>query len=312
MPTMPPENSHGRDLESISDETASQLTRRGLLLAAAAALGGSIVGCHLSPKDGANNRYNASLDDKFSKKTIKSDKRKSQPASKSKSKTPVSDEQRGVLRPVKSYDMRIPATIGGLAFDGSSLWMSAQSMGSDFFLRYSLEGTLQRTIVSSRGGNPAGGLAYDGKHLYNLNYGTNMGTGRGTIDRFTLEGKFLDAKPALGGRNTFGLVWNGKGFFQAHSPTVSLNSKIYKLDASRKEVGHVNVPFYVSGLAWDGENLWASSSTKRMLYELDPKSFKVVRQRKTSVALHDITWAKGNLYGTEANRNKLHKFDISP
>jgi hypothetical protein len=134
-----------------------------------------------------------------------------------------------------------------------------------------------------------------------------MNTGLQSIDRFSLKGEFLDAAPAAGGYNTFGLTWNGKGLYQGHSPTVVSKSKIYQLDANRQEVKQTTVSFYVRGLAWDGSHLWVSSGKSREVYQLDPE-FKIIQTYTTVVPLADITWADGSLWGVETNANRLHKF----
>ena len=214
------------------------------------------------------------------------------------------------LSPVNSYTISVPGRsfAGGLTFDGSTLWISAQSVcDPDRFLKYSLSGELLETIISTREGNPGGGMAFDGTDLYNLNYNTNMNTGLQSIDRFSLQGKFLDAIPAAGEYNTFGLTWNGNGFYQGYSPTVVSKSKIYQLDAARQEVKHATVSFYVRGLAWDGSYLWVNSGDSQKVYKLDT-DFNIVQTYTTTVPLADITWANGSLWGVETNVNRLHQF----
>ena len=214
------------------------------------------------------------------------------------------------LSPANSYQISVPSQsfAGGLTFDGSALWISVQSIcDPDRFLKYSLSGELLDTIISTREGNPGGGMAFDGTALYNLNYNTSMNTGLQAIDRFSLDGEFIDAIPAAGGYNTFGLTWNGNGFYQGHSPTVTSKSKIYQLDANRQEIKHTTVSFYVNGLAWDGSYLWVSLGDSRKVHKLDTK-FNILQTYTTTVPLADITWANGSLWGVEKNANHLHQF----
>jgi hypothetical protein len=214
------------------------------------------------------------------------------------------------LSPARSYTVDVPSrsTAGGITFDGSVLWISVQSVcDPDRFVKYSLTGELLETIISPREGNPGGGMAFDGTSVYNLNYNTNMNTGLQAIDRFSLQGDFLDSAPAAGGYNTFGLTWNGNGFYQGHSPSVVDKSKIYQLDANRQEQKQTTVDFYVRGLAWDGSSLWVSSGKSGNVYQLN-RRLKPVKTYTTTVPLADITWANGSLWGVEANANRLHQF----
>lgn len=220
-----------------------------------------------------------------------------------------------ILTPRNSYPVKVPSRsfAGGLTFDGSSLWISAQSVCDPARLqKYSLQGELQETFLSPRGGNMGGGLAFDGTSLYNLNYNTNMGRGFHTIDRLSSQGEFLDEASAAGGPyNTFGLTWNGNGFYQGHSPTVKQSSTIYQLDVNRQVLSNKSLPFYTRGLAWDGNHLWVSTGKFRKVYELDA-DLKILRVYTTTVALADITWANGGLWGLESNANRLHQFSIEP
>ena len=219
----------------------------------------------------------------------------------------------GTLSPVKSYQISVPSRsfAGGLTFDGTSLWVSAQSVCDPARLqKYSLSGNPLETLLSSRGGNMGGGLAFDGTRLYNLNYNTNMNTGFHTIDRFSRSGDFMDETPAAGGPyNVFGLTWDGDGLYQGHSPTVKPRSMIYQLDANRREIKHATLPFYTRGLAWDGTHLWVSTGKSRKVYELDA-DLNILRVYNSTVALADITWANGKLWGIESNANRLHQFVI--
>ena len=188
----------------------------------------------------------------------------------------------------------------GLTYDGSSLWISAQSGAQDRLKQYSVAGQLLQSLdISPRGGNPGGGLAFDGVYLYALNYGLS---GFNTIDRFTTDAVFIDAVTASGiGYNTFGIVWNGSGFYQGNSPSVISPSTIFLLDADRQQVSSSVVSFYVSGLAWDGSNVWACDSINNKLLKLDA-NLQVLLEFDTPVSLKDITWASGGLMGPRTKR----------
>lgn len=216
----------------------------------------------------------------------------------------------GPLAPVETYQADVPkkSSACGIAFDGTHLWVAAQSVcDPDRFQKYSLDGRLRDTVIWDRGGNTGGGLTHDGKYLYNLNYNTNMGTGFNTIDKVTVFGELIDSTPAAGGpHNTFGLAWNGSGFFQGHSPTVRPKSTIYRLDANRKVLASQNKPFYTAGLAWDGQNLWAATGRDKKIYVLDSQ-LMIVKMIETTVPLKDLVWAGGVLWGIEQNANRIHR-----
>ncbi len=206
---------------------------------------------------------------------------------------------------------------GGLTFDGAALWVSAQS-GRDRLLRYSLEGKLLQEVHCERGGNVGGGMTYDGKHLYVLDYATKYSNVRrregdlfdrhGEIARLKTNGTFVDATPLPKDEfNTFGLVSTGEFFFHGHSPTVRDSSAICKLDSSLRIVEKKQVPFYTRGLAWNGRHLWVSS--RRRVYKLD-QDLRIVGSYVPAVPLADITWAKGALWAVESNTNRLHRFAL--
>jgi len=223
---------------------------------------------------------------------------------------PTSAIPDGPLAPIETYKADVPkrSSACGVAFDGKHLWVAAQSVcDPDRFQKYSLDGKLLDTVIWDRGGNTGGGLTCDGKYLYNLNYNTNMGTGFNTIDKVTVFGELIDSTPAAGGpHNTFGLVWNGSGFFQGHSPTVRPKSTIYRLDANRNVIAGESKPFYTRGLAWDGQHLWASIGRDKKIYVLD-RQLMIVKKIETTVPIGDIVWAGGTLWGIEHNGNRIHK-----
>ena len=99
------------------------------------------------------------------------------------------------IKPDKSFVVGLKGlSAGGLAFDGKSLWVSAQSVRvPDRLLRYNLEGKLLSSVPIPDAANSAGGLAYDGKAIYLLDYATRFAEGK--ILRLDKQGKTLDAVP---------------------------------------------------------------------------------------------------------------------
>ncbi len=231
------------------------------------------------------------------------------------SATTASAQQSSAIRltPDRSYELEVPEGFGAsvLAFDGESLWVGAQAFqGPGLFQKYSLDGELLADFKSRRRGHVVGGLTFDGESLHSLSYNTRLNGGRQGIDEFTLGGAVVKQHKAAGGpHNTFGLAWNGKGFYQGHSPTVRPRSVIYRLDARGRVVSARKMPFYTRGLAFDGKYLWVSTSQYRKLYVLDSR-LDVVEVFDTEMPLAGITWANGALWGLEHNSSRLHRFSI--
>ena len=225
-------------------------------------------------------------------------------------------EESKQIEPSLSFDIVEPGVgAGGIASDGKSLWISAQSARvPGIILQYSFQGKLLNRISLPNAGNIGGGLAHDGKHLYVLDYRNRLTTAKGI--HFTGGGavwRLQDnqlknvADIPEGQVNTCGLAWiNGKLYY-GNSPTVQPKSTIDSLDSEFKRSDSADVALYVRGLASDGETLWCSD-TKRV-YQLDAK-FRVLKEFTPSVGLADLEWSDGSLWGVENNKNRVHRFSI--
>lgn len=222
------------------------------------------------------------------------------------------------IEPSLSFDIVEPGVVaGGIASDGKSLWISAQSVQApDVILRYSFKGKLLNRISLPNAGNIGGGLAHDGKHLYVLDYRNRIATANGT--HFTgggavwrLQGNQLKNVADLpeGQVNTFGLAWMNGKLYYGNSPTVQPKSTIHSIDSEFKRSDSADLALYVRGLASDGETLWCSD-TKRV-YQLDAK-FRVLEEFTPTIGLADLEWNDGSLWGVEHNKNRVHRFSVLP
>lgn len=220
------------------------------------------------------------------------------------------------IEPSLSFDIVEPGVgAGGIASDGKSLWISAQSVQApDVILQYSFKGKLLNRISLPKAGNIGGGLAHDGKHLYVLDYRSRVATAKGI--HFTgggvvwrLQDNELKNVATLpeGQVNTFGLAWMNGKLYYGNSPTVQPKSTIDSIDSEFKQSDSADVALYVRGLASDGKTLWCSD-TKRV-YQLDTK-FRVLEEFTPSVGLADLEWSDGSLWGVEHNKNRVHRFSI--
>ena len=197
---------------------------------------------------------------------------------------------------------------GGVAFDGDHFWISAQSyVMEDRFLKCDRQGNILDVIYIPRGGNVNGGLTFDGQFLYNLSYNTNQETGYQTIDRFDLDGQYLESFPAAGGYNTFGLVWTGDYFYQGWHPTRNSGSELYRLDRQFNVLQSESLPIGINGLAWDGNLLWISTGEQKMLYTYQEGIIDTI---PVDFDIGDMTWVDGQLYGIVKNANRLEKLAI--
>ena len=222
------------------------------------------------------------------------------------------DAEPATLTPVESRTVQMPdgwlAT--ALTEHEGHLWFGAQASRRPSVLqRYTADGQLLEQLRTETAGN-VGGLAFCGQSMCNLDYGTNQRSGKSRLERLSTNGKLRHATPVVGGaHNTFGLAWNGSGFFQGHSPTVKPHSTIHRLDADGREIARAEMPFYTRGLTWHQGELWVTSGPYAEIHVLDAK-LQVVRSYRTSVSLVGLAFIDGQLFGLEQNANRVHRFQL--
>ena len=191
-------------------------------------------------------------------------------------------------------------------------------LNSDLLLQYSPQGLLLRRFELGNAGNIGGGLTYDGKHLYLLDYtsriqvaGGGQGrSGNGAIYRWGQAGglvKVLDLPADQA--NTFGLTDRQGSLYYGHSPTVRDSATIYQITLERRLVEFAKTNFYVRGLASQGESFWVS--TTKTILRVDHR-FSVLETYLPQVEVGDLTWAKDHLWALEHSKNRLHRFSIPP
>lgn len=196
---------------------------------------------------------------------------------------------------------------GGIAFDGTYFWVTAQSyIDHDRFYRIDQSGNRKDWMITKRQGNPNGGLTFDGKYLYNLNYKTNNG-GLNSIDRFSTDGDFIDSRDAAGsGYNTNGLTWAGGTFFQGIYE--GYNSILYELDEELSVISETMLPFRIDGLTWDGEKIWISTGERYRMYTY--QNGDIQDSYDVGISLKDIQWVDGDIYGVEKNSSRIHRIKM--
>lgn len=240
------------------------------------------------------------------------------------------------LKPVASVTVDLSPDYGTscVAWAGSSLWTVARHRFRPEDRTYARMRTLQRKppmliqlstdgrelgrYPTGRGGNPWGGLTFDGRSLFNLNTvqvtnwrgGGVTRSGLGTVDRFDTRGRYLGSFDASGGpRNTHGLTWNGSGFYQGHVEESGSQYWIYQLDRGGRELRRHQMPHSISSLGWDGRHLWVYESWDQLLHKLDTK-FRDLRTFPVAAEIGDIAWAPDGLWAVEFRTNQLHRFDV--
>jgi len=220
------------------------------------------------------------------------------------------------IKPTLTFDIKEPGvSVGGIASDGESLWISAQSVSNpDVILRYSFEGKLLKRIPLPGAGNIGGGLAHDGKCLYVLDYRNRIATRKGTLTTgrgavYRLHGEELKKIADIPEEqsNTFGLTHMNGILYYGHSPTVRPKSTINSINSEFKLSNSTKVALYVRGLASDGRSLWCSSIKR--VHRLDDQ-FHVLGAFTPSVPLADLACSDGSLWAIEHNKNRVHRFTI--
>lgn len=163
------------------------------------------------------------------------------------------------------FEVNTSGAAGGLAWDGKSLWVSAQSaIHSDKLLSYSRDGRLERTVEIHKGGNFGGGLTYLNGSLFVLDYSNRIATNDGV--NFTGGGSIhvLNTNDTLKSviklpadqHNTFGLAHTKNGLIYGHSPIVAPRGTIFVTDMQGKVTSKTEVKFYIRGMTHDGKHLW--------------------------------------------------------
>ena len=215
------------------------------------------------------------------------------------------------------FEVNTKGSAGGLAWDGKSLWVSAQSVfHADKLLKYSREGRLERTVEIHNGGNLGGGLTYLNGSLYVLDYSNRIATNNGI--NFTGGGAIhvLNAndtlKPVIklpaDQHNTFGFAHTKNGLIYGHSPIVAPRGTIFVTDIQGMVKSKSEVAFYICGMTHDGNNLWISS-TKSVL-RLNDK-WEVAATFIPPKPLADLTWDGTSIWGVVRNENKVQQFKIA-
>lgn len=212
------------------------------------------------------------------------------------------------IAPDRTIEVDLPAKgigIGGLTFDGKTLWISAQSVQMpDRLLQYSTDGKLLKSISLGRAGNVGGGLAHHQGRVHVLDYATKY-SGEGAIfrlgpkdelDRFVEfpEGQF----------NTFGLASHGTALYYAHCPTVRPRAMLYRVEAEGAIAEAATLNLYVRGLASDGKSLWVASG--KQLHRLDDQ-FRVIESLTTNFEVGEIAYGEGHLWAIERNTRRVHR-----
>lgn len=223
-----------------------------------------------------------------------------------------SDANSARLAPTESVNLDVPngwMASAMTARDGY-LWVGAQSTTKpSALLRFATDGTLRASVKTASTGN-VGGIDFDDEGVCNLDYSTNTSAGKRRLERFASDGtRRKAAVQASGGHNTFGLAWHGKGFYQGSSPVVRAQSVIHRLDANGRRLDSREVPFYTRGMAWHRGQLWVTTGPHSGLFVLSA-DLEIVRSYKLSVAVSDIAFIDGQLYGLGQNSNRLHRFAI--
>jgi hypothetical protein len=230
---------------------------------------------------------------------------------------PALAEEPNQLQP----DLTIPlgekeTSAGGLVFDGKELWISAQSLGKDLLLNYTTAGKPNGRLAFEHAGNIGGGLAFDGKDYYVLDYRNRIAlaggafrfTGNGAIYRLDKAGdleKVLDLPEEQ--TNTFGLVHHKGHLYYGHSPTVKPSATIYKVTGKAVIDEGVKVNYYVRSLSSDGTSLWVSSV--KQVYRLKD-DFTIADTYKLSVETAGLAVDGKHLWALEHNKNVLHRFNM--
>lgn len=168
--------------------------------------------------------------------------------------TPESPKTEAVAAPVSastqiSAMQRFPApgsNAEGLTWDGASLWVSDNS---GVIFRLDPSGDVLDS-VRSPDVTPQG-LTWDGSSLWvyttnrSLLYQVQVDGGNART-----VGSFRSPGEVVGGGITQDMAWDGKHLWYANQ------FKVYKLDRSGERLGSFTFPKHVSGLSWDGTNLW--------------------------------------------------------
>lgn len=138
----------------------------------------------------------------------------------------------------------------GIAWDGTSLWISDHS-GALF--QMSPTGNVLDSIRSPD--VTPQGLASDGSRLWVFTTNHSLIYEIQIAEKSVQSVKsFRSPAQVLGGGITQDMAWDGEGLWYANQ------FKVCRLDRSGKVLRSFTFPKNVTGLGWDGSNLWVASS----------------------------------------------------
>jgi len=196
----------------------------------------------------------------------------------------------------------------GITWDGTHLWLSDNS-GTIFQID-----TLGRTLgaFSSPEVTPKG-LAWDGSSLWVFT------TNYSFIYQFQIEGQetktissFKSPARVFGGAITQDMAWDGESLWYANQYNV------YRLDTLGKILSSFAFPKNVSGLDWDGSNLWLAYNdfpSNSTLVVVDTEGSTLGSYPSPVFQTESLAWGDGHLWAAGrdslAGESVICKLDVS-
>jgi len=166
--------------------------------------------------------------------------------------------------------LTVPAGVDepfGVAFDGTSIWVTSASSTNVAKIRVS-DGAILGTFAVRQGGSDSGlrGIAFDGANLWVAYFVPNTTNGTVTKVRAS-DGATLGTFSV--GANAYGVVFDGANIWVSNESTASGNGTLTKLRASDGAyLGNFPVGAWPTNMVFDGANIWVANSMSNNVTKL--------------------------------------------
>ena len=177
----------------------------------------------------------------------------------------------------------------GIAWDGASLWVSDNS---GVIFKVDSSGKILDSFRSPD--VTPQGLTWDGSNFWvfttNRSLIYQIRTG---VDTFEIVQSFRSPAQVLGGGITQDMAWDGQTLWYASQ------FKVYQLYTSGKVLSSFTFHQSVTGLGWDGSNLWLAThdfSEKAALSIVDTRGEILETHVSPILEINGLAWGDGSLW----------------